>query len=254
MFFIFSKTLSLFFMPIFWLFSLLTYVIFSRRKERKKKALYVFLGMFLLLSNPFISNLLLLYWETPPKAIKDLKSTDIGIVLTGITGFKEPNDRVYFYSHADRIWHALLLYKQGKIKKILITGGNIDIFGKEKESEATRLAVFLRTAEVPKEDIIIENKARNTKENAVFTAQIIKEKYPNASLTLITSGFHMARAKGCFEKVGLKFEVFSAGFYTENLKETSFHSFVPSEKSLYHNYIFFHEVLGYITYKILGYL
>lgn len=241
-------------MPIFWLLALLIFAIWTKNERKRKNVIKIIFIFLLFFTNPFIINSLLLFWEIPPTPLKDIKKHDIGIVLTGITRFKKPNDRTYFDTGADRIYHALLLYKSKKIDKILITGGNIDIFGKIKKSEAERLKEFLLDAGVPQTDIIIETQARNTRENAKNTAEIIQKKYPKASCILITSAFHLRRSQGCFEKIGLKVTPFSAGFYTKDFSEMDFYSIVPSEKSLFLWYVLTHEVLGFLTYWAVGYL
>ncbi len=254
MFFILSKTISTLLMPIFWLFGFLIFALWTKNEKKRKNLLRITFILLLFFTNPFIINSLLLLWEIPPMPLKDLKKHEIGIVLTGITRFREPNDRTYFDTGADRIYHALLLYKKKKIDKILITGGNVDIFGKIKKSEAERLKDFLLDANVPETDIILENQARNTRENAKNTAEIIQKKYQNASCLLITSAFHLRRSQGCFQKIGLRTTPFSAGFYAQDFSETGFYSIIPSEKSLFLWYVLTHEILGYITYWGIGYL
>ncbi|TAE47180.1 MAG: YdcF family protein [Cytophagales bacterium] len=254
MFFIFSKTISTLLMPIFWLLTILIFALWTKNENKRKKAIKIFLLLLIILTNPFIINSLLLMWEIPPTPLKDVKKHDIGIVLTGITRFKTPNDRTYFDTGADRIYHALVLYQQKKISKILITGGNIDIFGEIKKSEAERLKDFLTDAGVPKNDIILEINARNTKENAKNTKEIIEKNYPKSTSILITSAFHLRRAKGCFQKAGVSVTPFSAGFYTQDLSEMGTGSLIPSEKSLYLWYVLTHEILGYFVYWGIGYL
>ncbi|NJL13767.1 MAG: YdcF family protein [Microscillaceae bacterium] len=202
-----------------------------------------------------MANLFLLAWEVAPKPLAQVQKTyDLGIVLTGIThNRKSPQDRVHLKDGADRIMHALWLYQKGKIKKILITGGNIDLNGKVHQSEARALQALLHLCQVPPQNILIEEMARNTRENALFTQKIVAEKFPNASLLLITSGFHMRRAAACFRKAGLRVDTFSAGFFTEDLYEFSFRSFLPSERAFYIWQVFLHELAGFLIYKLVGY-
>lgn len=256
MFFILSKTIAYLLMPIFWVFALLLLAAFSKNPRRQKRWLWASLGLLFFLSNPFLINLMMLQWEIPPRKLTDLPQEKyaVGVVLTGITKYqKTPRDRVYFDRGADRLMHALWLYREGKIDKILITGGIVLVSGKTYTSEAQQLARVLRQAQVPAEDIIIEDKARNTRENALFTAKILKEKFPNQAFLLITSAFHMRRARACFERVGLKPEVFSTDFLTYNLAETSYAAFLPTEGALQLWQVFTHELLGFVVYKLVGY-
>jgi uncharacterized SAM-binding protein YcdF (DUF218 family) len=256
MFFFLSKTISVVVMPIFWLLVAFIYTLWVRNPKRKKRALVFTFTLFVLLTNPFIINGLLLLWEIPPTPIEDLNENyEVGIVLTGITrSLKSPQDRVYLDAGADRIMHALWLYRKGKIKKFLITGGTIDLSGKVHRSEASQLAKILADAQVPAQDIILDENAKNTRENALNSQKIIDQQFPKQKYLLITSAFHMRRATGCFRAVGLEVKPFSAGFHTIDWQRSGFSDFIPSEKALHLWYILVHEVVGYTVYWGMGYL
>ena len=67
-------------------------------------------------------------------------------------------------------------------------------------AEATIAAKFLANNRVSKARILIEDRAGNTAENALFTKQLISSQ-PSDRWVLITSAAHMPRAIGCFRKV-----------------------------------------------------
>ncbi len=256
MFFFLSKTISILVMPIFWLLAAFIYTLWVRNPKRKKRALRFTFILFILLTNPFIINGLLLLWEIPPTPLESLKENyELGIVLTGVTrSLKSPQDRVYLDAGADRIMHALWLYRKGKIKKILITGGTIDITGKAHRSEASQLAKILADAQVPAQDIILDENAKNTRENALNTQKIIERQFPKQKYLLITSAFHLRRSEACFRAVGLEVTPFSAGFHTIDWQRSGLIDFIPSEKALHLWYILVHEVVGYVVYWAMGYL
>ena len=85
-----------------------------------------------------------------------------------IVGFGNYND--------DIALRAAELYHQGYAPKVLFTGGlgrnTIDLW---KETEADRFARVAMDAGVPKEDIIIENQATNTKDNILFTKAMFEK-------------------------------------------------------------------------------
>lgn len=234
---------------------LLLWALFTKKKRRKRRLLRVGIVLLWVFSNPLIVNQLLLVWEKPPTPLTSIKQTyDVGIVLTGITNAeKKPQDRVYFTKGADRITQALLLYRKGKIKKIFITGGSFDPQQKLENAESYWLKQFLLTAKVPEQDIILETKARNTRENALFSKKILEKKFPNQSFLLITSAFHIRRAVSCFEKVGIKVTPFSVDFYTHDEGLKLPFSLIPSETAFYKWYVLMHEVVGFVVYKTLGY-
>ena len=71
---------------------------------------------------------------------------------------------------------AAELYLQGYAPKILFTGGlGRNTEGMLPEPEAVRFAKVAMACGVPEEDIILEDKSRNTKENIEFTRALLEE-------------------------------------------------------------------------------
>ncbi|MBN3519868.1 YdcF family protein [Algoriphagus lutimaris] len=256
MFFYLSQFLSFLAMPLT-IISLLIVVgaIYFRRKWGKKS---LWAGIILLwfFSNQFIANQAMLAWEPEFKEFDEVKPHEYGIVLTGVTNLsKTAYDRTFFNKGADRITHALQLYRMGKIKKILITGGQ-GLNPVNPQSEAELLQRFLLMTGVPTEDVLIENKAKNTAQNAQFTKAFLEENKidTNQEFLLITSAFHMYRSKGCFDKVGLKTETFPTDYYSHDVK-FSFPTLVyPSPSSIENWHKLVKEWIGITVYKLVGYI
>jgi len=71
---------------------------------------------------------------------------------------------------------AAELYHQGYAPKILFTGGlGRNTEGLLPEPEAVRFAGVAMECGVPKEDILLEDKSANTRENIEFTRQLLEE-------------------------------------------------------------------------------
>ncbi len=241
-------------MPLTIIALLLVSSIFLKKQKYKRISLKAAVFILIFLSNGFIANEVMNAWEIAPTPIAAVKNYEVGIVLTGITNtLKSPHDRVYFHHHADRITHALQLYKLGKIKKILISGGSGSLLSRDV-SESENLKNLLLLAAVPEKDIIIEKASNNTHENAQFSVEILKALYPNKKYLLITSAFHMRRARACFEKEELEIDTFSAGFNTEDRQLTPDVLFVPNVKALDNWTTLTKEWLGYVMYWIVGYI
>lgn len=255
MFFILSKTIYILAMPISLVLICFLTGCFVKRRKYKKKAFLLGVLLLLFFSNSFIINELLLLWEIPPKPIPRIhRSYKVGIVLTGITNMeKSPFDRVYFNKGADRIIHAIQLYKEKKIEKILISGGSGSLFNTER-MEADNLKSILTQAEVPEADILIENASRNTYENAQFSARILNKQFPGADFMLITSAFHMRRATACFVNAGLNVSMFSTDFYTHDRNFRFDTLLFPSVHAIHKWTILFKELLGLALYKLSGYI
>lgn len=255
MFYIASKFLTFIIMPIGILCLLLTYAIYTKNRTKSKKLVisaFIFLYIF---SNPLLINELLLWWEIPPTSISAIKTHDVGIILTGgtINENKLPQENIFLGKSADRIAQTIELYKNGKIRKILISGGEISILGKAPKKEVEEIAKYLIISGVPKGNIFMETHAQNTKENSENCSKILKKHFKNQSYLLITSGFHLRRAGACFRKVGIKVDTFGAN-YLSHERNYFWYSILPKEDYLAYSQLIFREIIGYCTYKAMGWI
>jgi uncharacterized SAM-binding protein YcdF (DUF218 family) len=128
---------------------------------------------------------------------------EIGIVLGGITSYDRTTKEGYFNISSDRFIQTALLYKKGNIKKILVSGGQNGIIKEDDFSESAFIKSKLIDLGIPEQDILIEEVSRNTIENAKFCKQVLQQtNLDNNTIVLITSAFHMQRAKYIFEQEG----------------------------------------------------
>jgi uncharacterized SAM-binding protein YcdF (DUF218 family) len=99
--------------------------------------------------------------------------------------------------------------------------------------------------------ISIEDRSRNTRENALFSYRTIKPS-PNSVWLLVTSAYHMPRATGAFRKAGFKVIGFPVGWRTHGWRD-----FWWPERSATDNLrridIAMHEWAGLSVYWLLGY-
>lgn len=257
MFFIFSKILLFLIQPLNWIVVLLLASWIIRIEIWKKRLFIAGMVMLLFFTNGFISNSLLKAWEVEPTPIAELPKYKAGIILTGVTDREmKPRDRVYFHKGADRVTHALQLYRMGKIEKIVISGGNSEVLPEEDDvTEADNIVGFFTMAGVSIEDILIDNQARNTHESAVNCRKILEEKFPDARHLVITSAFHMRRAKPCYDQVGLHVDGFSCDFNTGRGEEFNiFGAILPSASAIQQWNILLKEWVGIVAYKLQGYI
>jgi uncharacterized SAM-binding protein YcdF (DUF218 family) len=255
MFFTLSKILFYILMPATWIAACLLWAVFTKNQKRKKTALLLGLILFLFFGNQGIVYKIAYWWEPQPVKISELPDYELGIVLTGVANLEiEPKDRVYLNKGADRVLHTAQLYKLGKLKKILITGGTGKLLG-EKFSEANELRKVFLLCGVPDSILILEPDSRNTRENALFSKRVIDSLQLNGTKLLITSAFHMPRAKGCFDKVDLKTTIFPVDFNGSlNPGWTPDVWLIPSEKAFISWFTLIREWLGYCMYWLAGYI
>jgi len=257
MFFILSKILLFLIQPLNWIVGLLLAAWLVKNKQWKKRLFIAGMVVLLFFTNGFISNSILKAWEVEPTPIAELPNYTTGIILTGITDREiKPKDRVYFHKGADRVTHALHLYRIGKIEKIVISGGNSEVIPEDDDvAEADNIIGFFTMAGVSLQDIIIDNQARNTHESALNCKQILEQQFPGEKHLLITSAFHMRRAKPCYDKVGLRVDGFSCDFNTGRGDEFNLiGALLPSASALQQWNILLKEWIGIVAYQLRGYL
>ncbi|GAB3810997.1 hypothetical protein GCM10028895_00740 [Pontibacter rugosus] len=119
--------------------------------------------------------------------------------------------------------------------------------------EAEQLKNILLLAGVPEADVITEPHAVNTRENALYTADVLQKHPEWQKVLLVTSAFHMRRAAGCFGQAGIIFDTYPADF---NALEPEFEIgkiLIPSAIAFEGWELLIHEIAGYVVYKLLGY-
>lgn len=253
MFYVLSKILGLALNPLVWILFLFALALIIRKQKIKRKLLLSGILVTLFFSNSFILNEVLYKWEPQSIAINELKPNyDYGIVLSGMVWYDSKTKRTNFSNSSDRIWQAVRLYELGKINKILITGGPASYFHKDTV-ESALLRNFLIEIGLPQSDIIIEEQARNTRENALFTSQLLKN-HSYSNLLLITSASHMPRSKKCFTKVGLPCDIFPTDHYSGGRKFNIETLLMPSAQTLANWNLIIHEWFGMLSYKLAGYI
>ncbi|WP_276348692.1 YdcF family protein [Daejeonella sp. JGW-45] len=250
MFFILSKVLDFLLSPLVWIMLLFLGSFIIRKSVLKDRLVYSGIALLILFSNPFLAGEAFRAWEGEPQPLKNIGSYDTGIVLTGVAfNRSSAPDRVFFSKGADRVLHAIQLYKIGKITRILITGGSSSLT-KKNIPESVRLKEVMLYSGVPDSVIYIESKSRNTRESAAYTKQLVDSIQIASKSLLITSAFHIPRSLGCFRKVGLKVDGYGVDYYT---RDRSF-NLIPSVNALHLWTVLIHELVGYGTYKAVGYL
>ena len=171
--------------------------------------------------------------ETFPKA-------DAIVLLGGSMGI-ETNLSSYaeMWSGADRVWQAARLYKANKAPKVIATSGNV----------VDTTFPLLREFGVPEEALQKVDNARNTEEEARSVANLGVKR-----ILLVTSAWHMKRARLMFEKYAPDVEVVCAPADFENSiaadRSLSYSVFLPDPGAFMGNSVALHEWIGIVGYKL----
>lgn len=113
---------------------------------------------------------------------------------------------------AERLTEAAVLARRFPQARIVFTGGAAQLLY-EGRSEAAGAEALLTGLGVERERLLLEDQARDTYENALLTKALVGP-MPGERWLLITSGFHMPRAMGCFRAVGFTVEPWPVDYRT----------------------------------------
>ncbi|MBI2353771.1 MAG: YdcF family protein [Deltaproteobacteria bacterium] len=131
---------------------------------------------------------------------------------------------------------------------ILVSGGAV--FG-GRTAEAPVVRRFLMDLGVPERRIILEDKSRDTMENARFSREIIRRHGFRQPL-LVTSAFHMRRSLEAFRRAGVMVTPLPAGFVTSAGHTAVWADFLPDSASLHGTATAMREYLGLLFYRLGG--
>lgn len=187
--------------------------------------------------------------QFPPREISAIAPADAIVLLGGaMRGDTQMGTLVDLNQRADRLVHAVALFKAGKAPVILLTGGGVD----GARTEAEQMKELLEVMGVPGDRVLLENKSRNTHDNAVYSAQLLRAERLERIL-LVTSAYHMRRSLALFQAQGLDV-VPAPTDYQRLVPEQVLPGWLPSVGNLYQSTDALHELVGYQVYRWQGWL
>lgn len=141
--------------------------------------------------------------QTPQRAASDYPTAEAIVVLGGSvegerTGWR---DGPHLLAGADRVWFAAQLHRAGRAPVLILSGGNSE-WSRTDEPEARAMRAFAIDLGVPDSSLLLEEHSRNTRENAIYTKQLLDEHH-FTSILLVTSALHMPRALALFQAQGI---------------------------------------------------
>jgi uncharacterized SAM-binding protein YcdF (DUF218 family) len=253
-FYTLSKILDLLLAPLTWALLGLALAAFWMRRpsghRRAQRALVVSTCILVVFALDGVSNRLARSLEAGSKNERQAGMQYDAVVLLG--GMLE--DRVTataltpsFNERAERLTVTYELLRDEVARNVIISGTS-DV---REAIEADVLADELIHFGIAPERIIREGKSRNTRENALFTLEIAKEK-GFRSLLMVTSAFHMVRAKGCFNAVGLAVDAYPVD-YTSYDSSRFGQNWMPRASAFNMSSWALREWSGRMVYRLRGY-
>jgi len=223
MFFVLSKILGFFAIPSNLVVSigLLGLVLWRTRLARAGRRLVA--GSLLVLAilglSP-IGNVLILPLEQRFPPWDAGRGAPDGIIVLG--GAISPDvssarNEVALNESAERMTAVAELARRYPKARIVFSGGSAALIYDEG-SEAEFAERLLDGLGIARERVLLEDRSRNTVENAIFSKEIAKPK-PGERWLLVTSAYHLPRAIGVFREAGFAVEPYPVDWRTRGIED-----------------------------------
>ncbi len=257
MFFVLSKILDVLLMPLTWGLCLIALALPWRikrpRNAQRDRALGATgIGLILFFSLAPVANRLVGYLESSARDTTRPDVTYDAVVLLG--GMVEDDattgrEATSYNDHIERLFVTFNLLRSGRARMAIVSGG-------PSTHDATVVEAELLKNElvgwgISADRILVEPRAMNTRQNALYSADVAREHHL-ASLVLVTSAYHMARAEGCFRAVGLDVATAPADFRSYDPALTT-GGLLPRSTNLEASTRAIRELVGRIVYRWMGY-
>ncbi|MGQ2908495.1 MAG: YdcF family protein [Aliihoeflea sp.] len=152
-------------------------------------------------------------------------------------------------SSGDRFVETAVLARRYPQVPVVVSGGTGTMV-LEGEGDADTAPRLLTALGVDESRLVLENRSRNTDENARFTRDMVNPQ-PSQTWLLVTSAFHMPRSVLLFEKAGFDVVPWPADYRTAGI-ETAGLAQDNEIDSLQNTAIAIREWIGLVAYRLTG--
>lgn len=177
---------------------------------------------------------------------KTIPSTCDAVIVLGGGVIKNP-DGYELRSHTFKRFIEAVELAKNFDAILIVSGGTLP--GLSQESEAIVMAKLAKEFGVPEEKVLIDDKSKNTYENAKNIANLIKNR-DLKRIILVTSAVHMKRAMMSFEKFKITAQPYPVDYLCDH-SPLSWVDFIPTRESSHANMLGLHELIGLLWYKLL---
>jgi uncharacterized SAM-binding protein YcdF (DUF218 family) len=215
----------------------------------KKRNSFIYLAIALLytLSTPIFSDAFfkLVEGDQSRKSIASIEQADAIVVLSGMLEINEVGDSTYIeWGDPDRFFGGIALFKAVKAKKLVFTGGKMP-WDNAKKTEGEVLKEYAISNGIPSEKIFVTKEVENTADESVTVKELIS---PSKRIILVTSAYHMYRARRLFEKQGLIVIPYRVDFKSLTTDSLTFMDYLPNAESLAKTELGLRELMGRLYY------
>lgn len=152
-------------------------------------------------------------------------------------------------SGGDRFVESAILARRYPDAKIVVSGGNGSMV-LDGEGDADTAPRLLEGLGVARDRLVLENRSRDTYENALFSREMVEPK-PGETWLLVTSAFHMPRAMALFRKAGFDVTPWPTDYRTSGREGIGFFADNGND-SIANTALGMREWIGLIAYWLSG--
>jgi len=245
---ILNKLLPLFVLPLGVSLMLIAWGTFRRRRG------LAIAGLLLLLvsSNPFVGAFLIRWTEqwAERRVAADVPTADAIVVLSAGRSVPPGPATISEWGDANRFYGGLELFRAGRAPLLVFTGAWVS-WAPDTPLEGEVLAGYARENGVPADRILVTGKVGNTADEAKEVATMLKDRgLTQPRVLLVTSAFHMPRARQQFEQAGLSVEPFPVHFLIPSGRHLTLLDVLPSVSSLRQTETALRELYGRAFYRL----
>ena len=149
----------------------------------------------------------------------------------------------------DRFFGGIELYQAGKAPLLVFTGG-WSPWQPDTATEGEILAGYAKALGVPPDRIAVTPRVFNTAEEAREVAAILRARPSGSRVLLVTSAFHIPRARQLFINAGLSVTAFPVDFAVSDGHGLNLLDFVPTAPALADSQDALRELYGRLYYRL----
>jgi len=243
-----SKILPLFVLPVgFVVILLLSGLLFRRRW-----VIWTGLAVLWLGSTPLVGGFLIRAAEEWADRIPagEAKGADAIVVLSGGRIVAPGRARISEWTDADRFFGGVELFQAGKAPLLIFTGGATP-GDAQAPLEGTVVAAYAKALGVPPDRMLTTGPVFNTADEARAVADVLqKRQSAHAHILLVTSAFHMPRARRLFEHAGFRVTAFPVDFSHPDGGGVSVLHLLPNAGALVQTQTAIREMYGRLFYLL----
>jgi len=224
-------------------------LIFIGLIKRKPLLIWLALILFYLFATPIVSEAIFKYVEKGQlrKDISKVPNADAIVVLGGMFNYvKTETGGRNEWSDPDRFFGGVELYKVGKANQLIFTGAKMPWAEKDQETEGESLKKYAIEMCVPDSAIKISGLVTTTEDESKEVKKILP--YSN-NIILVTSSFHMPRAKQLFEKQEFNVITYPVDSKVDVGQKTVL-DYLPNAESFKNSETGIRELIGRVFYSL----